>query len=73
MRPADAVSLAEVINAAIGNKDRMANMRAFFAGVGTGDTVGIWEGAPNLQPRFREVNLKKLEKAARTRAAEEMI
>ncbi|MFD0858480.1 chlorophyllide a reductase subunit Y [Roseovarius aquimarinus] len=73
MGPAGAGSLAEVVNAAIGNKSRMAEMQAFFEGVGTGDTAGVWEGAPNLQPRFREVNAKKLEKAARARAAEEMI
>ncbi|WP_281968211.1 chlorophyllide a reductase subunit Y [Roseovarius nanhaiticus] len=73
MGPAGAGSLAEVINAAIGNKDRMKDMKAFFEGVGHGDTAGVWEGAPNLHPRFRELNAKKLEKAARARAAEEMI
>jgi len=73
MGPAGAGSLAEVINAAIGNKDRMADMRAFFEGVGHGDTAGVWEGSPNLQPRFRELNAKKLEKAARAAKAEQMI
>jgi chlorophyllide a reductase subunit Y len=42
----------QVVNAAMGNKDRMDHMKAFFAGVGEGDTAGIWEGAPNLRPGF---------------------
>ncbi|MDE3079985.1 MAG: chlorophyllide a reductase subunit Y [Paracoccaceae bacterium] len=73
MGPAGAGSLAEVVNAAIGNKDRMARMRAFFEGVGAEDTAGVWEGAPNLRPEFRAQNLKKLEKKARAAKAEEMI
>lgn len=73
MGPAGAGSLAEVINAAMGNKDRMASMKAFFEGVGEGDTAGVWEGSPNLQPNFRALNQKKLEKQARARKAAEMI
>jgi chlorophyllide a reductase subunit Y len=73
MGPAGAGSLAEVVNAAIANKGRMDRMRAFFEGVGEGDTAGIWEGAPNLRPDFRAVHLKKLEKQERARKAEEMI
>ncbi len=46
MGPAGAGSLAQVINAAAGNKDRFDTMRAFFSGVGTGDTAGIWDRAP---------------------------
>jgi hypothetical protein len=53
----------------MGNKDRMAHMKAFFEGVGEGDTAGIWEGAPNLRPDFRATNLKKLEKAEKARIA----
>jgi len=77
MRPlmgaAGAGSLAQVINAAMGNKARMDHMRSFFEGVGRGDTGGIWAGKPNLQPNFRAVNLKKLEKKARAAKAAEMI
>ncbi len=73
MGPAGAGSLAQVVNAAIGNKGRMDRMRAFFEGVGTGDTAGVWEGSPNLHPQFRAVNAKKLEKAARAAKAAEMI
>jgi len=73
MGPAGAGSLAEVINAAMGNKERMGTMKAFFEGVGHGDTAGVWEASPNLQPRFRELNAKKLEKQARAAKAAEMI
>ncbi len=73
MGPAGAGSLAQVVNAAIANKDRMDRMRDFFEGVGTGDTAGIWEGQPDLVPEFRNLNLKKLEKKARAARAEDMI
>ncbi len=51
----------------------MEGMKAFFEGVGTGDTAGIWEGAPNLRPDFRALHQKKLDKAAKAAKAEEMI
>ena len=73
MGPAGAGSLAEVVNAAIGNKDRMTKMKAFFEGVGETDTAGVWEGAPNLRPDFRAQHQKKLDKQARAAAAEQMI
>ncbi len=73
MGPAGAGSLAQVVNAAIGNKDRMGRMKAFFDGVGEGDTAGVWEGAPNLHPEFRALNQKKLERKARAAKAAEMI
>ena len=70
---AGAGSLAQVVNAAMANRDRMGRMRAFFDGVGRSDTAGIWEGAPNLRPDFRETNAKKMAKRARAKAAEAMI
>ena len=73
MGPAGAGSLAQVVNAAIGNKDRMARMKAFFEGVGEGDTAGVWEGSPNLHPQFRAIHQKKLDKKARAAKAAEMI
>ena len=73
MGPAGAGSLAQVINAAIGNKDRMDRMRDFFEKVGTDDAAGIWEGDPNLRPEFRATNLKKLERQAKAAKAQEMI
>ncbi len=50
MGPAGAGSLAQVINAAAGNRDRFETMRAFFAVVGEGETAGIWETAPKGAP-----------------------
>ena len=73
MGPAGAGSLAQVVNAAMGNKDRMAHMRGFFEGVGHGDTAGVWEGDPNLRPDFRAAHQKKLDKQARAAKAAEMI
>lgn len=71
--PMGAGSLQEVVNAAMGNKDRMSSMKAFFAGVGEGDTAGIWEKSPNLRPDFRAAHQKKLDKQARIAKAEQMI
>jgi len=73
MGPAGAGSLAQVVNAAIGNRDRMTKMKAFFEEVGEGDTAGIWEGEPNLHPEFRAQHQKKLEKQSRAAKAAEMI
>ena len=73
MGPAEAGSLAEVVNAAIAGKERMDKMRDFFEGVGEGDTAGVWEGAPNLRPDFRAAHQKKLDKMARAAKAQEMI
>ncbi|MEM7719473.1 MAG: chlorophyllide a reductase subunit Y [Pseudomonadota bacterium] len=73
MGPAGAGSLAEVVNAAMAGKARMQRMNTFFEGVGEGDTAGIWEGDPNLRPDFRAAHQKKLDKAARAKAAEAMI
>ncbi len=70
---AGAGALAEIVNTAMANKGRMDHMRAFFEGVGTGDTAGVWEGSPNLQPSFRATNAKKLERAAKAAKASEMI
>ena len=73
MGPAGAGSLAEVINAAMANGDRMGKMKAFFEGVGREDTAGVWEGDPNLRPDFRAAHQKKLDKQARAAKAAEMI
>ncbi|MEE2773380.1 MAG: chlorophyllide a reductase subunit Y [Pseudomonadota bacterium] len=73
MGPAGAGSLAQVVNAAMANRGRMENMKNFFAGVGEGDTAGIWEGKPNVNPSFRVHQAKKLEKRARAAKAAEMI
>src|SRR6056297_1651377 len=70
---AGAGSLAEVVNAAIAGKSRMDDMKAFFEGVGHGDTGGVWEGSPNLRPDYRAQHQKKLDKQARAAKAQEMI
>ncbi|MEO1539822.1 MAG: chlorophyllide a reductase subunit Y [Pseudomonadota bacterium] len=73
MGPAGAGALAQVVTAAMGNKGRMDGMKAFFEGVGAGDTAGVWEGDPNVQDEFRERQAKKLEKRARAAKAAEMM
>ncbi len=73
MGPAGAGSLATVINAAIHNKPRMDEMKAFFGSTGAGDRAGVWEEVPVQRPEFRAEVRRKLEKAARKRKAEEMI
>jgi len=47
---AGAGSLAQVVNGAIASQARFVEMRAFFEGVGTGDTAGVWEGLPPKPP-----------------------
>ena len=39
-------SLAQVVNAAMGQKLRFEAMREFFEGVGSGKTSGVWHDAP---------------------------
>jgi chlorophyllide a reductase subunit Y len=72
MGPAGAGSLAQVVNAALGNKARFDEMTAFFAGVGAGDAAGVWEGVPIARPEFREQYQCKLARKAKSRKAEEM-
>jgi chlorophyllide a reductase subunit Y len=54
MGPAGAGSLAQVINAAMGNKHRFDIMKDFFEGVGTGHAAGVWEDVPQDRPEFRK-------------------
>jgi 3,8-divinyl chlorophyllide a/chlorophyllide a reductase subunit Y len=53
MGVAGAGSIAAVINAALGNQDRFNKMQAFFEGVGSGTTAGVWEDTPVDQPQFK--------------------
>lgn len=73
MGPAGAGSLAQVVNAAMASKARFNEMTAFFAGVGEGDTAGVWEDVPKLHPGFRAEHARRMEKEAKKRKAEEMI
>ncbi|MEJ8851019.1 chlorophyllide a reductase subunit Y [Variovorax rhizosphaerae] len=76
MGPAGAGSLATVINAAIGNKARFEQMKAFFGDAGSGHSSGVWEGAsgvPQDRPDFKADTRRQAIKAAKKRKAEEMI
>jgi chlorophyllide a reductase subunit Y len=73
MGPAGAGSLAQVVNAALGNQSRFDEMKAFFEGVGTGHTAGVWQEAPKDHPQFRERYRAQLAKLAAKRKAEEMV
>lgn len=53
MGVAGAGSVAQVINAAIGNRNRMSEMRDFFDGVGEGHSAGIWEQTPRERPEYK--------------------
>jgi chlorophyllide a reductase subunit Y len=73
MGPAGAGSLAQVVNAALGNKARFDEMKAFFAGVGEGYSAGVWGELPKDNPAFREKYKKQMAALAKARKAEEMI
>lgn len=73
MGPAGAGSLAQVINAALANRDRFDRMKGFFEGVGRHDTAGIWEEVPADRSEFRERYQRQVERQARQRKAQEMI
>jgi chlorophyllide a reductase subunit Y len=72
MGPAGAGSLATVVNAALGNQARFDEMKAFFEGVGTGYTAGVWQEEPVDHPQFRDRYKAQLAKQAAKRKAEEM-
>ncbi len=73
MGPAGAGSLAQVVNAAIGNKARFDTMKDFFAGVGEGYAAGVWEDVPVDRPEFREHYKRHLAKINKQRNSEAMI
>jgi 3,8-divinyl chlorophyllide a/chlorophyllide a reductase subunit Y len=73
MGPAGAGSLAQVVNAALGNQARFDAMSSFFGDTGQGDRAGVWEDTPKLRPEHRADTRRQLEKAAKKRKAEEMI
>jgi chlorophyllide a reductase subunit Y len=73
MGPAGPGSLAQVINAALGNRERFDAMRRFFEDVGSGDKAGVWQGTPVVHADFRERRRRELERGARQRKAQEMV
>jgi len=60
-------SLAPVLNAAMSNKSRFAEMDEMFNGIGTGDKSGVWQNTPKEFPQFRAMMKRKNEKAAKAR------
>jgi chlorophyllide a reductase subunit Y len=72
MGPAGAGSLAQVINAAIGNKGRFDAMKDFFGTTGEGHASGVWESTPKDRPEFRAETRRQLEKQKKKRKSEEM-
>jgi 3,8-divinyl chlorophyllide a/chlorophyllide a reductase subunit Y len=60
MGVAGAGSLAKVINAALSNRSRFDEMKAFFAGVGEGFAAGVWEDVPRDRPEYRKKQRAKL-------------
>ncbi len=73
MGPAGAGSLAQVVNAAIGNKARFDAMRDFFGEAGQGVRAGVWQDMPQLRPEFRAETRRQVIKLQKRRKAEEMI
>jgi chlorophyllide a reductase subunit Y len=73
MGPAGAGSLAQVIQAAIGNQARFDTMADFFGDVGHGDLGGVWSEPPRLRPEFRADTRRRLQREAKKRKAEEML
>lgn len=73
MGVAGAGSLAQVVNAALANKARFDDMKNFFEDVGSGHAAGVWETVPEDKPQFRAEYIRRVEKEAKKRKAEEMI
>jgi chlorophyllide a reductase subunit Y len=73
MGPAGAGSLAQVINAALHNRPRFDEMKAFFEGAGEGHAAGVWETTPQDRPEFRERYKRQLAKLAKQRNIEEAV
>jgi chlorophyllide a reductase subunit Y len=73
MGPAGAGAVAQVVNAALGNRERFEAMRGFFEGVGSGDAAGVWEDVPRAPAGFREQTRRRLAKQAAARKIEEPV
>ncbi|SFK66244.1 chlorophyllide a reductase subunit Y [Methylocapsa palsarum] len=73
MGPAGAGSLAEVVNASLGNKERFREMKSFFGGVGEGYAAGIWDDLPQDRPDYREAYKRRIGAQIKTSAIEEPI
>ena len=73
MGVAGAGSLAQVVNAAIANKQRFVAMREFFGDTGSGDAAGVWQQPPVARPEFRAEMRRQVIKLQKKRKAEEMV
>jgi chlorophyllide a reductase subunit Y len=73
MGVAGAGSLAQVVNAAVGGKDRFKKMDAFFGAVGKEHAAGIWDSVPVDRPAFKQAMRRKREKQEKARNVEEAI
>jgi 3,8-divinyl chlorophyllide a/chlorophyllide a reductase subunit Y len=51
--PAGAGSLAQVVNASLGNRDRFERMKTFFGDAGEGPNAGVWQDTPVDRPAFK--------------------
>ena len=71
MGAAGAGSLAQVVQAAMGNAGRFAQMREFFGATGQGDQAGVWTDTPAEHPGFRAETRRRVIKIAQRRRAEE--
>jgi 3,8-divinyl chlorophyllide a/chlorophyllide a reductase subunit Y len=69
MGPAGAGSLAQVINSAMASKARFTEMKAFFEGVGTGYTAGVWQSLPKDRPEFKQAQLAAIERKRKSEEA----
>ena len=72
MGVAGAGSLAQVVNAAIGNRSRFETMREFFEGVGRDHAAGVWSELPSDRPEFREQVRRQIAKQQAARRKEEV-
>ena len=72
MGVAGAGSLAQVVNAAIGNRSRFETMREFFEGVGRDHAAGVWSELPSDRPEFREQVRRQIAKQQAARRKDEV-
>ncbi len=72
MGAAGAGSLAQVVNAAMGNKARFDTMKAFFGETGQGDNAGVWQNTPVAHPEFKAEVRRQQQKRIARRKSEEM-
>lgn len=73
MGVAGAGSLAQVVNAAMAGRERFAQMKAFFSGVGEGYAAGVWQRTPADDHEFRDAQRRKRERQAAKRNVEDAV